>query len=88
MAQARVLEGTGLELQKMLARHPNDRFRLVPLPISENEDNKAPASLADIFAGRIGGLHGGGKAWSEDTGKAFAEGMKRKYGADNDQEAS
>lgn len=38
-----------------------------------------PRTLAEVFAGRTGGVHGGGTAWSEDTGRAFAEGMTTKY---------
>jgi addiction module HigA family antidote len=42
--------------------------------------SEPPRTLAELLAGRIGGVHGGGRAWSEDTGKAFTKSMEEKYG--------
>lgn len=55
---------TPIDLTAVAAAVPNES---VPL-----------ATLAETFAGRVGGLHGGGTAWSEDTGRAFAEAVGRK----------
>lgn len=42
-------------------------------------------TLADVFAGRTGGFHGGGTAWSEGTGRAFTDAMDEKYGRSSDE---
>lgn len=47
----------------------------VPL---EDLDMPKP-TLAEVFAGRTGGVHGGGKAWSEETGGAFSNEMVNQY---------
>ncbi|GAB4460152.1 MAG: hypothetical protein OHK0029_23690 [Armatimonadaceae bacterium] len=60
--------------------------RLLP-PLNESnvsQQQTIPRTLADVLAGRIGGVHGGGAAWSEDTGKAFSEAMQKKYGIQED----
>ena len=44
------------------------------------EEKESPKTLAELFAGRVGGVHGGGEAWSESTGRAFSEAMTEKYG--------
>jgi|GEM_PF-6795580 hypothetical protein len=55
---------------------------LPPLSSSESQDNGAkPKTLAEVFAGRTGGIQGGGVAWSEGVGEAFSEGVCLKYGA-------
>ncbi len=48
---------------------------------------KPQGTLAELFAGRTGGFHGGGKAWSEDTGKAFTEAMREKHGYQDEEAA-
>ncbi len=88
MAQAKITEGTGDELRRLLAKHPHDRFCLIPLTTSDAGEQSSQISLADIFVGRVGIVHGGGTAWSENTGKAFADGMVQKYGPDKDKSES
>lgn len=53
MAQPHVLEGTGEELQRMLAQFPHERFRLVPLPQTETTIDKNSAEQEDSLLGRI-----------------------------------
>lgn len=52
---------------------------LTTFAVGQATDQESPETLAELFAGRVGGVHGGGKAWSEDTGEAFSEGMARKF---------
>lgn len=50
---------------------------------ADEEPEEAQGSAADLFAGRLGGIHSGGQGrWSENTGEKFAAGMeeKRKQG--------
>jgi len=57
---------------------------LTAFAVGQSEEKEPPKTLAELFAGRVGGIHGGGKAWSEDTGKAFSEGMTEKFGRDRE----
>jgi hypothetical protein len=58
---------------------------LTTLSAGQPEEKEPPKTLTELFTGRVGGVHGGGKAWSEDTGKAFSEGMAEKFGHDRGQ---
>jgi hypothetical protein len=51
------------------------------LPEAEPQPNgtgEPPKSLADMLAGHIGTISGGGESFSQDTGRRFAEGMEAK----------
>ncbi|GAB4460487.1 MAG: hypothetical protein OHK0029_24560 [Armatimonadaceae bacterium] len=39
----------------------------------EAEDERSQQTLADVFAGHIGGIQGSGEAHSEETGKRFTQ---------------
>ena len=53
---------------------------LTEFALRQGEEKEPPKTLAELFVGRMGGVHGGGKAWSEETGKAFEEAMAGKQG--------
>ena len=46
--------------------------------IQETQKDTPESSAYNLFAGRIGRIHGGGGNWSEDTGTKFADGMEEK----------
>lgn len=47
------------------------------------DSDSAPLTppLSEQFAGRVGLVHGGGRAWSENTGDTFRSGVAAKYKA-------
>jgi hypothetical protein len=54
MVWPELIEGTGEELQQMLEHFPKSRFRLVPLPVTETQDEQSDAiaegdSLYDLL---------------------------------------
>ena len=57
------------------------KMDLTTVPVPQGEPEAPKRTLAEVFAGRTGGIHGGGRAWSEDTGRAFADAMVEKYGS-------
>jgi len=73
-----------LRREKLLPQtHLSDLLQTIDLTKVRvpREDAEPPKrTLAEVFAGRTGGIHGGGTAWSENTGRAFTEAMAGKYG--------
>jgi hypothetical protein len=55
---------SGSPLAPQLTEDSEERIRM-KLDLASQEQSSSPASLAELFAGRTGGLHGGGQAWSD-----------------------
>ena len=83
MAQPKILEGTGEELQRHLEQFPNDRFRLTPLTVSQAEDApKEPpgdGSLFDLLGDYIGSVEGSGESNAERHSELFKEYVVKKH---------
>ena len=85
MAQPQVLEGTGEELQRMLAQFPHERFRLVPLPaaettIEQKESNtEQEGSLYDLLGDYIGSVEGSGENSAAQVSELFTEYVVKKH---------
>lgn len=79
MAQPQVLEGTGEELQRMLAQFPHERFRLVPLPETEATieqsagDVEEEGSLYELLGDYIGSVEGNGENNAARVSEIFTE---------------
>ena len=75
MAQSKIIEGTGEELQDYLKQAPKERFRLISLPALEDSEpsDDIPANLEDTLKKYIGSSEYGEGNLSENTGKRFAE---------------
>ena len=89
MAQPQMLEGTGEELQRMLAQFPHERFRLVPLPkteatIEQNESNSEEGgSLYDLLGDYIGSVDGSGENSAARVSELFTEYVVKKHAEGN-----
>ena len=88
MAQPQMLEGTGEELQRMLEQFPNERFRLVPLPVvdAENEQNGNAAeagSLYDLLGDYVGSVEGNGEKNAARASELFTEYVVKKHNEGN-----
>lgn len=84
MALPQMLEGTGEELQRLLAQFPHDRFRLVPLPVAgaENGQNGSAAetgSLYDLLGDYVGSVEGNGENNAAHASELFTEYVARKH---------
>lgn len=69
-------------LRRMAEREGQD-LAIYMQSIMEREANKdaqqSDGTAADLFAGRLGGIHSGGQGrWSENAGEKFAAGMEEK----------
>ena len=82
VAQPKMIEGTGEELQVYLRRTPRDRFRLIRIseeaPNSDGDD-QTDRSLAEALQGYIGSASFGDANLSEDTGRKFARLLVEKH---------
>jgi hypothetical protein len=83
MAQPKMIEGTGEELQDYLKQVPRERFRLIHLSGDEAvqgvENGLNGQSLAEALKGYIGTADFGDANLSEDTGKKFADLLVEKH---------
>jgi len=85
MAPPQVLEGTGEELQRLLAQFPHERFRLVPLPakevtIEQSESSAEEAgSLYDLLGDYIGSVEGNGENNAARVSEIFTEYVVKKH---------
>jgi hypothetical protein len=84
MAQSKMLEGTGEELQRLLEQYPKERFRLVPLPEIEaenghDEEELEGDSLYDLLGDYIGSVEGSGENNAERASELFTEYVVKKH---------
>ena len=84
MAQPQMLEGTGEELQRMLEQFPNERFRLVPLPVvnAQTEHNGSATeegSLYDLLGDYVGSVEGNGENNAARASELFTEHLVKKH---------
>ncbi|MCW3097223.1 MAG: hypothetical protein JWL77_2841 [Chthonomonadaceae bacterium] len=85
MAQPQMLEGTGEELQRMLAQFPHERFRLIPLsePEAESEQNENSSeetgSLYDLLGDYVGCVEGSGESNAARASELFTEYVVKKH---------
>jgi hypothetical protein len=84
MAQPPTLEGTGEELRRMLEQFPNERFRLVPLPVTEmdivqNGMTAEAGSLYDLLGDYIGSVEGSGENNAARASELFTEYVVKKH---------
>jgi hypothetical protein len=86
MAQPKILEGTGEELQRHLQQFPNDRFLLTPLPVTSTqgpeEEQSDEGSLFDLLSDYIGSVEGNGESNAANHSELFKDYVqaKRKEG--------
>ena len=78
MAQPKVFEGTGAELQRMLVEFPQDRFRAIQLldaePAVNLQDDDEPAySLFDLLGDYVGSVDGSADGSAARVSELFAE---------------
>lgn len=83
MAQPKMIEGTGEELQDYLKQVPRERFRLIRI-LEEatpptNGNGQKGQSLAEALQGYIGTANFGEANLSENTGKKFAQLLVEKH---------
>jgi hypothetical protein len=81
MAQPKIIEGTGEELQDYLKQAPKERFRLIHLSSEEaqaSEGNNG-RSLTEALKNYIGSAHYGDANLSENTSDKFAKLLAQKY---------
>ena len=85
MAQPQTIEGTGEELQRMLAQFPHERFRLVPLPEPEMESEQnanvsdEAGSLYDLLGDYVGCVEGSGESNAARASEIFTEYVVKKH---------
>jgi hypothetical protein len=84
MAQPQMLEGTGEELQRLLAQFPHDRFRLVPLPVvgvenGQNGSTVEAGSLYDLLGDYVGSIEGNGENNAARASELFTDYVARKH---------
>jgi hypothetical protein len=82
MAQPKMIEGTGEELQDYLRQAPLDRYRLIRISevhLASNGDGPNKQSLAEALQDYIGLASFGETNLSEDTGKKFAKLLVEKH---------
>ncbi len=84
MAQSQILEGTGEELKRLLEQFPSERFRLIPLPVTdtENEPNVnalETGSLYDLLGDYVGCVEGSGANNAARVSELFAEHVVKKH---------
>ena len=84
MVQLQTLEGTGEELKRMLEQFPNERFRLVPLPLvnAENGEDGSAAeagSLYDLLGDYVGSVEGNGENNAARASELFTEYVAKKH---------
>lgn len=82
LERPKVLEGTWEEVTKQAGDLAGKRVTLTihsePAEDTARENGNEPKNLLEFLGDYVGGVHGGGKARSRDTGKAFTEHLAEK----------
>jgi len=80
MRESQIIEGTRDEIEKQLQLFPKEqRFRLIALPLLEDQNEDEGPTLAERFAGRVGRFSFDPADLSERTEEYYGELLEKKY---------
>ena len=80
MNEPQVIEGTREEVGEKLQLFPKEqRFRLIALPLPDEQNGDEGPTLAERFAGRVGRFSFEPADLSERTEEYYGELLKKKY---------